>query len=54
LAEKVDQLEKDKEESEEQVENEGWEFGWKFHRGPIFIAAILTIIFYLSILIFVK
>ena len=30
-----------------------WEFGWKFLRGPILIAAILTIIFYLCIQIFV-
>ncbi|MBU1625765.1 hypothetical protein KKB18_00170 [bacterium] len=54
MVEKVVQQDKDKEELEEHTENQGWEFGWKFHRGPILIAAILTIIFYLSILIFVK
>jgi hypothetical protein len=36
------------------LDSEEWEFGWKFHRGPILIAAILTVIFYLCIMIFVK
>ena len=54
LKEETNQQDNKKEEIQDQSDNKEWDFGWKFHRGPILIAAVLTVIFYLCILIFVK
>jgi len=54
LEEEKAQEESLKEEGQGQPEELEWDFGWKFHRGPILVAAILTVIFYLCVLIFVK
>jgi len=54
LEDKTDNKRETNQEVQEENKEEGFDFGWKFHRGPILIAAILTLIFYLCVLIFVK